>query len=391
MEPLPIEKMKHLVEQNLDHLTALRHKLHQCPEPAFAETQTARLIADELCDIGLDFQTGLARTGLVADWNPGAKGKYIILRSDMDALPVQETTGRAYQSTRKGFAHSCGHDGNTAVLLGTARLLQELNPDWPVHIRFLFQPAEEKGRGAPAMIKAGALGNQKPDAFLTIHGWPFLPAGSVGGLPGPLLANSDSIKIKVIGRGGHGARPQYARNPLEGMAAIVDTLKTMNTPQRVVTLCTARVGQRHNTIADFGTLTGTLRTFDPDLRRETKRQIEEKVAAVCASLHLQATVKFEFHCPVVVNDPQLYEYFREAGTLLFGPDCVARLEGPSMGSEDFGCYLQHAPGFLIRLGMGENSPPLHQSDFDFNDRALPTGILILAALVWRIAREDSRP
>jgi amidohydrolase len=382
------EKIIAAVEAELDFVVTLRHRLHQCPEPGFAETQTAAIVAEELRLAGYTPQTELAKTGIVADLDGAGTGKYLILRCDMDGLPVMETTDLPYQSQRKGYAHCCGHDGHTAILVGLARIMRRVTDLWPGRIRFLFQPAEEKGRGAWAMIQAGALGPRKPDAFLTLHAWPGLPADSVASMPGALMAASDFIKIKVTGRGGHGAYPHYTRNPLHGMARIVEALKHMNTAQRVVSLCTAKIGHRPNTVSASGTMTGTLRTLCPYIREQTKREIEEKVISLCSELGLEGMVKYDKHCPAVVNDSELYKCFREAGEELLGPGHVHQLESPSMGSEDFGYFLDHAPGFLFRLGMGEDSAQLHQSNFDFNDEALRTGMLMLAGMAVAILEKE---
>jgi amidohydrolase len=307
-------------------------------------------------------------------------------------LPVDDRSPAEYRSRRPGYAHCCGHDGHTAILFGVAGVLARLRETLCGRIRFVFQPAEERATGAKAMLAAGVLADGPPDAVLALHAWPGLPPDTVASRAGVVGASNDAFTIEVRGRGGHSARPNQARNPLDGMARLLQALPTLSTPQRVVTICTARAGIRDNVIPERGTLSGTSRALDEGLRQRTKREIQEQATALCAALGLSATVVFGEGCPPVVNDGNLLSELFEVGEALAPHVRVTELPAPSMGADDFAYFLEHAPGLLIRLGMGVDSPPLHTSEFTFDDRAVPTGILVLAGMVVRLcAQQMSRP
>ncbi|MBN1765297.1 MAG: amidohydrolase [Sedimentisphaerales bacterium] len=375
------------VDGRLESITTLRRKLHEIPESAFEEHKTAELIAGELRKIGLDIKTGVASTGIVGDLDTGRDGYYVALRADMDGLPIRETTGRNYCSQHPDFAHSCGHDGHVASLIGTAQVLKSLEDKLMGRVRFVFQPAEESGHGARVMIDDGCLGETMPDAIFSLHGWPNMPVDLIGSRPGVIQASCDMMTIKVIGKGGHGAQPRQTNNPMAGMARCIDVLSRMNNSQRVVSLCTAHIGTRPNVVADEGELTGSLRALADDVREDTMAEIRALVDQECCNLGMQAQITFGDHTPVVKNDEKLYTLFRKVGADMLGPDKVMEFESPSMGSEDFGYYLQHIPGLLFRVGMGLGSAKLHQSDFDFNDQALRNGMLIMAGMTEKICRE----
>jgi len=323
----------------------------------------------------------------MAELNTGRPGHYVALRADMDALPIEETTAVVYHSQRPGFSHSCGHDGHAATLIGAARILVRLKEELTGRVRFIFQPAEETGQGAQAIIEAGILGKEKPEAIFGVHCWPDLPANSVMCQAGTMLASCDVIQIKVWGKGGHGARPGLAHNPLSGLARVIDALSALNTDKRVVSLCTAHSGVKSNVIPDEGELSGTLRSLCSQVRQESMQEIQSIVQQTCAKHGYEGEVGFRTYTPAVKTDPRLYKMFREVGAELLGEERVQEMESPSMGSEDFGYYLEEMPGLLFRVGMGPDSAQLHQADFDYNDEALRTGMLMLSGLAVRFCRD----
>jgi amidohydrolase len=380
-------RLTELVEEQINDIIDLRHRLHRVPEPAFSEIQTAAIIADELKKLSIPLRTGIAGTGVVADLITGRPGRYVAVRADMDALCVKESTGAAYASQNPGYSHSCGHDGHAAALVGTARVLARLSDELTGRIRFIFQPAEETAQGARAMIENGLFDKDMPEAILGFHAWPDLAADSVACRPRTMMASCDVLNITVIGKGGHGARPELANNPLTGMAKIIEELGELNNSDRVVSLCVARAGKQANVIADRGRLSGTIRALSPEVREKTMAEISSKVNAVCEPLKLKAKVFFDANTPAVINDERLYRIFREAAVEVLGEDKVIETQSPSMGSEDFGSYLEHIPGLLFRVGMGPGSAQLHQSGFDFNDEALKTAMLVLSGLAVKICRD----
>jgi len=379
--------LKELIEKQISYIVELRHRLHQVPEPGFSENRTAAIITDELNKLDITAQTNIAGTGIVADLDTGRPGGFIALRADMDALPLKESTGVAYISQNPGYSHSCGHDGHSAALVGTVRILLKMRDELTGRIRFIFQPAEETGQGAKAMIENGVFDQDLPDAIIGFHSWPGLAADSVSCRPQTMMASCDFLKIRVIGKGGHGARPESANNPLIGIAKIVEALSKLDNSERIVSLCVAKVGKKANIIADRGTLTGTIRALNPQIRENTIEEVISTVNDICDSLNLQAKFTFDARTPAVIIDERLYSIFRKVAAELLSEDKVTEIQTPSMGSEDFGSYLEHVPGLLFRIGMGPNSAQLHQSSFDFNDKALKTAMLMLSGLAIRICRD----
>ncbi|MHC4366778.1 MAG: M20 metallopeptidase family protein [Planctomycetota bacterium] len=373
-----------LVDSQSDYIVELRHRLHRIPEQGFCEVKTAAVIADELRKLDLDIRTDVGETGIVADLVTGRPGKYVAVRADMDGLPLKEATGADYASENEGFSHSCGHDGHAAALVGAARILAQIRDQLVGKVRFVFQPAEEICQGAGAMIDCGVLEPGPPEAILGFHAWPGLPSDTVACRKGTMMASCDVLTIKVSGKGGHGARPELARNPLVGMARVVDALSTLDNHERIVSLCTARVGSQANIIAGSGRLSGTVRALNQQVRDTTIAEIISSVDHICGQMGLQGQVSFEAMSPAVIVDERLYDIFRQVGAELLGADKVVELEAPSMGSEDFGRYLDHVPGLLFRVGVGRDCPGLHSADFDFNDDALKTAMLMLCGMTVRV-------
>ncbi|NQT12281.1 MAG: amidohydrolase [Planctomycetes bacterium] len=363
---------------------SLRRDLHRIAEPSGREVKTAARVARELARMGLTVTTGVAGTGVTADFQTGRPGPFVLLRADMDALEIEDRSPGACRSLNPGYSHACGHDGHTAILVGVVEVLKHWEAALAGRVRFVFQPAEELATGARAMLAAGVMADGRPDAVLALHGWPGLSIDTVASRPGVMGASHDAFTIEVRGRGGHSARPDQARNPLDGMARLLQALPALSSSQRVVTICTARAGTSDNVIPDRGTLTGTSRALDEGLRQRTKEEIRERTAALVATLGLSATVAFREGCPPVVNDGNLFAELRAVGKTLDPHLRVREVEAPSMGAEDFAVFLAEAPGLLIRLGMGPDSPLLHTPEFAFNDEAVPTGMLALAGMVLRV-------
>jgi amidohydrolase len=382
-----LTKIVELADAQNHDIIELRHKLHRAPEPGFGEKKTAALIAEELGKLNLKIQTGIGGSGIIADLPTGRPGEYIAVRADMDGLPLKETSGVSYASENAGYAHSCGHDGHAATVVGTARILSQIRGQLAGKVRFIFQPAEEICKGAEAMIDGSALGPEPPAAILGLHGWSGLPADTVACRNGTMMASCDLMSIEVNGKGGHGARPKLARNPLVGMARIVDALSNLDNHERIVSLCAARVGEQPNIIADSGRLSGTMRALNPQVREQTLDEIVSRVEDACTPLGLRGKVSFDAMSPAVIVDERLYKIFREVGTTLLGPEKLVELESASMGSEDFGKYLEHVPGLLFRVGMGVDCPDLHRADFNYNDDALRTATIMLCGMAIRICME----
>jgi amidohydrolase len=237
------------------------------------------------------------------------------------------------------------------------------------------------------MIDDGVFEEQVPDAALALHGWPGIGTDCVAARPKTMMASCDVINITVTGKGGHGARPELANNPLLGIARIIEALSALDGTERVVSICAARVGKQANVIANRGRLSGTIRALNEDIRQATIAEIKSLVSQACQPLGLKTEINFDAMSPAVINNDHLYGVFGDVARRMLGSEKVLTLEEPSMGSEDFGSYLQHVPGLLFRVGTGTDCAQLHQGQFDFSDEALRTGMLVLSGLAFRICSE----
>jgi amidohydrolase len=357
-------------------IVALRRDLHQNPELFFRETRTAARVAAFLEGSGLAVRTGVGGTGVVAD--SGGGGRTVLLRVDMDGLPIQELNETPYVSRVPGLMHACGHDGHTAIGAGVARLLA--NRRLPGHVRMLFQPAEEGEGGAQAVVAEGVM--EGVDFAFGIHLWNELPVGTLGVKPGPLMAAVDRLQIVVHGRGGHGGKPHRSADPVVAAAHVVAALQSVVAREvsplqsAVVTIGAIHGGKAFNVIPDDVTLIGTIRTFDEALRRSMPERITRLASGVAGGLQCRADVEVKHGNPAVVNDPTATEIARRAAARVVGESQVVTPE-PTMGGEDMAIYFEHAPGCFVFVGSANKSrgldQPHHSPRFDFDEDALAIG------------------
>jgi amidohydrolase len=398
--------LKQRIAADLAYLIALRHDLHACPELGYEERQTSARIQKELAAAGVAFKAGLAGTGVVAhlpateDPEPGAPSRAVALRADIDALPIEEATGKPYTSTNPGLMHACGHDGHTTILLGAARALAGMPRPRPV--TFIFQPAEENGAGGKAMCEAGALegeagGGLGPpvEAIFGLHGWPTVPVGVVATRPGPLLAATDEFCITVRGMGGHAAYPHQARDPIVAAAAVVTALQTLASrcinPVEPVVCTVGRIGGgvATNIIPGEVELEGTVRTLSDQTRDVAKQRLFELAELTARAHGCEAEVEWHEGYPATRNDEALTERFLNVARRAMGEGRVQVTPTPTMGGEDFSYYGHRVPACFFLLGIvpeGQDPalvPQLHQPDFDFNDDAIAVGV----ELMCRVALE----
>ncbi len=359
---------------------ALRRDLHQHPELGLAETRTAQLIADRLQAWGYTVHRGLATTGVVGSLKRGSGLKRLGLRADMDALPIQEATGRDWASVHDGVMHACGHDGHSAMLLAAARHLAEAG-DFSGTLHLVFQPAEEHPGGARLMIEQGLFEQFPCDAIFAMHNMPGTPAGRLVFREGPAMASSDDVTITVTGTGGHGAMPHRAADPVVAAASIVMALQTVVSrnvdPQQtaIVTVGAFNAGRANNVIPQMATLELSVRSLDPGVRDLLQQRITALVQAQATSFGVSARVDYKRDYPVLVNSAAETNFARQVGLELLGADGVT-LQGPAMtGSEDFAVMLEHCPGsyLLIGNGEGEGGCMVHNPGYDFNDDNLAVG------------------
>jgi amidohydrolase len=395
-------------------LVAWRRDIHQHPELSGQEQRTAAVVAAHLRALGLEVQTGVGGHGVVGLLKGAQPGKTVALRADMDALPVKEATGLPFASTAQQahmgklgpVAHACGHDGHTAILMGTAELLAGLKSQLRGNVKFIFQPAEEgysaepqagQSWGARAMVEAGVM--KGVDAVYGLHLMPGQPAGTVAWRSGPLLASGDSLRIEVTGRQTHGAMPWNGIDPIVAASQIVLGLQTVvsrqlniGTEPAVISIGAINGGLRENIIPESVQMIGTLRTFDEDMRADAKRRIAATAEGIAAASGAKAKVSFgPAAYAATVNPAALTE--ASAAVLKGLPGVAWQIIPKVSASEDFSEFQHEAPGFFFVLGgmpkgkSAQTSAPNHSPLFDFDEDALPVGVTALAALTLdRLAR-----
>ncbi|MGH7760216.1 MAG: M20 metallopeptidase family protein [Candidatus Dormibacteraceae bacterium] len=367
-----------------------RRTIHSHPEMAYDEQQTSTLVQARLRDLGIPFRSGLATTGVVAQIKGElGDGPCVLLRADMDALPIEERSGVPFASEIPGVMHACGHDAHTAMLLGAAQLLLERRSRFAGTVKLMFQPAEEGGAGAARMINDGVLDDPKVDAAFMLHVRPELEVGQVSYGAGPLLAGADAFTITVEGRGGHAARPHDSIDPVVVGAQIVVAAQTLvarevdPTTPAVVTLGSFNAGNRSNVIADFAILKGTIRAFDDDLLTRLEKRLSEIVSGVASTMRATARIDFEMRYPPSVCDSAMAERLGASARDLLGSKAVQQSR-PVMGAEDFAFVLQRVPGAMLWLGVKHPSwaepKPLHTATFDIDEAALPIGSSAMAGV-----------
>ncbi|MEM9350703.1 MAG: M20 aminoacylase family protein [Pseudomonadota bacterium] len=365
-----------------------RRYLHQHPELGFDCHETAGFVAERLKEFGVDeIHEGIAESGVVAIIKGRGAGPVIGLRADMDALPMDESSGVEWSSTVPGKMHACGHDGHTTMLLGAARYLAETR-NFAGKVALIFQPAEEGGGGGDVMVKEGMMERFGIDEVYGIHNAPNYEEGMLYTTPGPIMAAVDTFHIDITGRGGHGAMPHDTADPVVaavGMATAIQTIVSRNhyaLQDLVVSVTQIHAGTTDNVIPGTAYLNGTVRTFETDVQEMVQKRMAEIVAGQAASYGVEAELRYEIGYPATVNDPE-----KAAFAAKVAGEVAAKVEGNTgreMGAEDFSYMLNARPGAYLFLGQGEG-PTVHNPAYDFNDAVAPVGASFFARLVERAA------
>ncbi len=377
-------------------LVELRRHFHQYPELAYREEKTAAKIAEVLGGLGISCRTGVGGTGVVAAVEAAKPGPTVALRADIDALPIDEKTDVPYRSRHPGVMHACGHDGHTAMALGTARFL--MDSGWrdrgAGRVLFIFQPAEESGAGARAMLNSGAFDGEKVDAIFAGHVHPEVPAGQVGIASDISNASSDVIVIKLTGKGGHGAQPHLCIDPVVAAAHLVTQIQFIVSrgvsplDSAVVTIGKFNAGTARNVIPEEAVLEGTVRTLRPKVREVIFQRLQELVEGAEKAHGVSCDFSVIDGYPMLVNDPEVVRFARRTAADILGEQNV-RTERPRMGAEDFAYFAGRWPAVLIRIGcrdpQAESGPGLHSPWFDFDESALDCGVRLFAALLENYA------
>ncbi len=375
--------------QITDSVVADRRAIHRRPELAYQEHETAALVESRLRELGIPMRSGVAGTGIIGLIEGARPGRTVLLRADMDALPILEESAAGHASTNPGVMHACGHDAHTAVLLGAARILVERRQDLAGCVKLMFQPAEEGGAGAMRMIEQGLLEDPEVDAAFMLHAAHQLYAGQVATAAGPMLAGADAFTITVEGTGGHASRPSTTVDPVVVGAHVVTALQTLvsrETPpeeQAVVTLGSFTAGTAPNVIPDRALIRGTIRTYSDELMALLERRLEETAQGVAGALRAGARVEYHMHYPPTVNDPAMAELLAGAARSALGAEAVLEAE-PLMAAEDFSFVLQRVPGAMLSLGVRARDwsemRPGHTPRFDMDEAALPIGVAALTSV-----------
>ena len=390
------DRIKQLADKYYDDVVTLRRTIHANPELAFEENETSALVANTLEKYGVEVRRGVAKTGVVGTIKGKNKGKVVALRGDMDALPILEATGLPFASKNAGKMHACGHDAHTSIGLGAAMILSELKDELNGEVRFLFQPSEERvPGGAPFMIEDGALDGV--DEIYGLHVIAQNDAGTVGFFPGEMMASADELYFTIKGKSGHGARPQYAIDPIVTSAQVITALQTLVSrnldpfSQGVITIGSIHGGFAPNIIPEEGKLVGTVRAMTKEWRDYAHKRIVEIVEGICAANGATCDILIDKGYPVLSNHPEQTMFADEAARELFGSDRVFKAER-LMGAEDFAYYLEKVPGTFYRLGIRNEkmgiTADIHNDHFTIDEEALRTGIAMQAYLAVKALEKN---
>jgi len=370
-------------------LVQFRRTIHSNPELMFQEKDTSALVVSHLKKEGFSFESGIAETGVVCLIDSGLPGKTLLVRADMDALPIHEENITEYSSKKKGVMHACGHDAHTSILMGLASdLRQDLKSVIPKgRILLVFQPAEEGGGGADRMVEAGILEKYKVDAALALHVWNHVDIGKVGVVDGTMMASVDEFRITVKGKSGHGALPQHTVDPVTVSAYIITALQTIvsrNTDPLdscVVTVGSLHSGDAFNAIPDEAKMVGTVRTYSKEVYDRVPDILKRIVTKTAESFGASADLEYIRVNQPTINTPEMADIVRKASRSVLGPDSVTEKEVRTMGGEDFSAFLAKVPGCYFFIGSRNEAKGFtcshHNSKFDFDEDALSIGLAVM--------------
>ena len=379
-----------LARQLAPRLIAWRRDFHQHPELGFQEFRTSQRVAQHLNALGLEVTTGVGKTGVVGVIEGRGPGPTVLLRFDMDALPITEATGLPFASQHEGIMHACGHDGHTAIGMAVAEMLAQTSHQWPGVVKLLFQPAEEGLGGALATIEDGVLESPRPDAAFALHLWNPFPLGKLVVQPGPLMAASDHFIATIQGRGGHGAVPEDTIDAVlvaaEAVNALHHIISRNISPHdtAVLSIGSIHAGEAFNVIAEHARLEGTLRTFDTQVRDTLIQRMDQVLAGITQAHAARYTFEIQEreYTPAVINDPAMTEIARRGALQVLPPEAIVQIP-PIMVSEDMSEILNRVPGCYLLLGAepaGGAQGPHHNPRFDINEDALPLAAAIMASI-----------
>ncbi|MBL7164457.1 MAG: amidohydrolase [Anaerolineales bacterium] len=384
-------------QELFEYTRGLRRDFHRHPELGFQEIRTAGIVATELQALGLEISTGIAKTGVVAMIEGSRPGPVVLLRFDMDALPIEEETGAEYTSQTPGVMHACGHDGHTAIGLTVAKLLQAHQDELLGSVKLVFQPAEEGLGGAKLMVKEGVLENPRPDFSLALHLWNDKPFGWIAVSPGPMMAASETFSVRITGVGGHGALPHDTVDPIFAATQIISALQSIVSRNvdpvetAVVSVTNLHGGSTFNVIPPYVDLQGTIRTFKPEIRELVLRRFHEIVEGTAQALGCETEIAIEDFTLAVENDPEITQKVQGVAERMF-PDAPLITQFQTMGSEDMSFMMDDIPGCYFLVGSTNPEKGLdakhHHPKFDFDEAALPRAAALMAAAAVEVLKGE---
>ncbi|MGL5437226.1 MAG: M20 metallopeptidase family protein [Lachnospiraceae bacterium] len=375
------ETIKNLANQLQEELIQVRRDIHQSPELGHEEYETCAYIQKQLAGLGLEVQGNVAGTGVVALLKGSQEGRTVMLRADIDALPIEEKTGLPFSSLHKGKMHACGHDAHTAILIGAAKLLVNLREHLKGNVKFVFQPAEEANpTGAGCMLEDGVMENPTVDAVVATHMWPDIPAGQYGVRMGSVMAAPDFYRLEITGNGSHGSQPEKGIDPILIGHEIYSAFQNIPTHFAgvlnpiVVSVTSFRAGTCNNAFPDTSLLEGTVRSYDEKLRSQIPVIMEDIIRSIVTRYGASYEFSYRMGAMAVVNDEKIARLTTEAITKLYGADSIAATPYPAMTGEDFSLFMQHAPGVYFWTGVKNKEKnciyPLHDPRFTIDEDVL---------------------
>jgi amidohydrolase len=375
-------------EQLFHYTQAMRRDFHSHPELGFQEVRTAGIVARELQGLGIEVSTGVGKTGVVGLIEGGQPGPTLLLRADMDALPILEETGAEYASQNANVMHACGHDGHTAILLTVARMLHGIREELPGSIKLVFQPAEEGLGGAESMIADGVLDGPRVDMAIGLHVWNEERLGWLGIAPGATMAGAEKFSIRLTGKGGHGAAPHTSVDPVVAGAQIVSALQSITSRNvaplqaAVLSVTTFRAGDAFNIIPQYAELSGTIRTFEPAVRERVLKRFFEVVEGVATSMGCKAEIEHIRLTPPVINEARISSVIQGAARRVLPESDLSTVDHITMGSEDFAYFMEKTPACFFFVGSANPERNLnyghHHPKFDFDEAVLPRAAALMA-------------
>ena len=390
-------KLLKLAQSLQEETIAQRRDFHRHPELGFQEHRTSKIVADAMRALALNVETEVAQTGVIARLDGVRPGPVVLMRFDMDALPIQEANDVPYASTNPGVMHACGHDGHTAVGMTVAKILTSLRDRMAGSIKFVFQPAEEGLGGAESMVADGVLADPEPDYALAFHLWNERPVGWIGLTPGPLMAGAELFEITITGVGGHGAIPNETTDPILAAAHVIVGLQSIvsrnvdPTQSAVLSVTMFQAGETFNVIPETVSICGTIRTFLPEVRSRVLQRVEEITSGISAAMGCAAEVRLQQLTPPVVNDQELTERIISVAQEML-PQATLCTSETTMASEDMAFMMQTVPGCYLLLGSSNQKKGLdkshHNPQFDFDEKVLPQAAGLLAATAWSLLDEN---